>query len=172
MASPRFLSEFCQKIDGKGRMSIPADFRRVLDESDPGRPAGKTTRMFLIYGSHLTDHLDAYTPQAMDEILEMIDALPRGSKKKKAVSRFILSKSQEVEIDKDGRIVMPKERRAQLGLEDIAGQIMMVGMGEYFEVWNKAVYDEKEAQLDASYMDDDGEDDFDPLSLLYSDDDG
>ncbi len=149
-------------------MSIPADFRRVLDESDPDRPSNKTTRMFLIHGSHLKDHLDAYTPQAMDEIMEMIDALPRGSRKKKTVSRFILSKSQEVEIDKDGRIVMPKERRAQLGLDEIAGQIMMVGMGEYFEVWNKDVYDAKEAQIDASFMEED-EDYFDPLELLYED---
>ncbi|WP_146343910.1 division/cell wall cluster transcriptional repressor MraZ [Phaeobacter marinintestinus] len=169
VASPSFLGEFCQKIDGKGRMSIPVEFRRVLEENDPSRPAGRTTRMYLVYGSHLKDHLEAYTPKAMDEIVAQVEAMPRGLKRKKAISHFFLSKSQEMEIDKDGRIVMPKDRRAQLGLGEDGGLIQMLGMGEYFQIWNKDVYDAKEADIDASFMDDDDEGEFDPLSWLHDD---
>lgn len=149
-------------------MSIPADYRRVLDECDKDRPSGKTTRMYLMHGAHLRDHLEAYTPQAMEAIIASVGRLPRGSRKRKMASRYIMGKCVEIEIDKDGRIVMPKERREQIGLGDSGGVITFVGMGEYFEVWNKEVYDVVEAELDASYLegDDEDEDVFDPMSLL------
>lgn len=155
-------------------MSIPADFRRVLDECDPSRPAGKTTRMYVLYGAYLNGCLHAYTPEAMDDMVRLIAKLPRGSAKRKNASRFILGKSQEIEIDKDGRIVLPKERREQLGLGDTGGMLTMVGMGEYFEIWSKDKYDALEASMDEDFMNGVEDDDtgFDPMALLPFDDGG
>lgn len=165
MASPSFLGEFSQKIDAKGRMSIPSDFRTVLDDGDVDRPSDKTTRLFLQYGPHLKGYMQAYTPDAMAEIIADVKRLPRGSDDLKWASKFILGKSQQIEIDKDGRIVMPKERREKIGLADKGGMIFMIGLGDYFEIWNKETYDAVEGAEAEAYLEAQGHG-FDPMSLL------
>ncbi|WP_412563521.1 division/cell wall cluster transcriptional repressor MraZ [Thalassobius sp. MITS945101] len=157
-----FRGEFNQKVDGKGRMSIPADFRRVLESGDPAHPDNPSPRMVVLYGPHLKNKLQAYTIEAMAEIEADIKAMPRGSKKRQMASRMILGKSWETEIDRDGRIVLPKERRAQIELD---GEAVMVAMGDHFEIWNAATYDDVEnAEIEAFL--EDMPDDFDPLTLL------
>jgi MraZ protein len=159
-----FRGEFSQKVDGKGRMSIPADFRRVLEAGDPNHPDNPNPRMVVLYGPHLKNCLHAYTIEAMAEIEADIKALPRGSEARKQASRMILGKSWETEVDRDGRIVLPKERREQI---DLDGDCVMVAMGDYFEIWNKATYEAQEASETAAFLDDKPEG-FDPLSLLDS----
>lgn len=157
-----FRGEFNQKVDGKGRMSIPADFRRVLEAGDPHFPENPNPRLVLLYGPHLKNCLQAYTINAMAEIEAGIRRLPRGSIQRKQASRMLLGKSWETEVDKDGRIVMPKERREQIGLD---GEAAMVAMGDYFEIWNAATYQAQEAAEIEAFLSQQPED-FDPLSLL------
>ena len=56
-----FTGTYTLKVDAKGRMSIPADFRRVLEGGDPDWTAGLFPRMYLLYGDHLVNKLHAYT---------------------------------------------------------------------------------------------------------------
>ena len=158
-----FRGEFDQKVDGKGRMSIPADFRRVLESGDPDFPEkNANARMVVLYGPHLKNFLQAYTIEDMAEIEAGIRALPRGSVQRKQASRMILGKSWETEVDRDGRIVLPKNRREQIGLE---GQSIMVAMGDHFEIWNADTYQAQEgAEFDA-YLEQ-MPDNFDPMALL------
>ena len=157
-----FRGEFNQKVDGKGRMSIPADFRRVLELGDPAYSKDKLPRMVVLYGPHLKNCLHAYTIEAMAEIEAGIQNLPRGSDARKKASRLILGKSWETEVDRDGRIVLPKERREQIGL---AEEAVMVAMGDYFEIWNADTFRAEEAAEIDSFLSD-MPDDFDPLSLI------
>ncbi|MEL6957487.1 MAG: division/cell wall cluster transcriptional repressor MraZ [Pseudomonadota bacterium] len=156
-----FRGEFNQKVDGKGRMSIPADFRAVLSDGDPRCPENPLPRMVVLHGPHLKDCLHAYTIEAMQEIEDGIKRLPRGSAERKRASRMILSKSWETEVDKDGRIVLPQRLRQQIGLE---GEAVMAAMGDFFEIWNAETYERVEAAELAEMDDVDG--DFDPLSLI------
>ena len=48
----RFRGEFHQKVDGKGRVSIPADFRRVLESGDPSWSDGKAPEFVIVYVDH------------------------------------------------------------------------------------------------------------------------
>ena len=159
-----FRGEFNQKVDGKGRMSIPADFRRVLEAGDPNHPETPNPRIVVLYGPHLKNCLHAYTIEAMAEIEADIRALPRGSNDRKIASKMILGKSWETEVDRDGRIVLPKDRRAQIELE---GECVMVAMGDYFEIWNRATYERTELAETEDFLARQ-DDDFDPLSLLGS----
>jgi len=158
-----FRGEFNQKVDGKGRMSIPADFRRVLEAGDPEYPEKRSNpRMVVLFGPHLKNCLHAYTIDDMAEIETGIRALKRGSFQRKQASRMILGKSWETEIDRDGRIVLPKDRRAQIDLE---GEAIMAAMGDYFEIWNADTYGAVEASETEDYLS--GQpDDFDPLSFI------
>ncbi|MFY0682589.1 MAG: division/cell wall cluster transcriptional repressor MraZ [Thalassovita sp.] len=157
-----FRGEFSQKVDSKGRMSIPAAFRRVLESGDPDFPQSANPKLVILYGAHLEGCLHAYTIEAMAEIEAGIMALKRGSRERQMASRMILGKSAELEVDRDGRIVLPKERRAQIGLE---GEATMVAMGDYFEIWNADKFAAQEAAEIEDFLEDQ-EDGFDPLSLL------
>ncbi|MGX9357356.1 division/cell wall cluster transcriptional repressor MraZ [Roseobacteraceae bacterium S113] len=146
-------------------MSIPADFRRVLETGDPKCPDHPNPRLVLLYGPHLKNCLHVYTIEAMAEIEEGIQKLPRGSQERRRASQLILSKAWDTEVDKDGRIVLPKDRRTQIDLAEAGGEVVMVAMGDYFELWNAETYArEVEAEMEAFLAEQDS--DFDPLALL------
>lgn len=157
-----FLGEYSQKVDGKGRMSIPSDFRAVLAEGDPNCPETPLPRVVVLYGEHLEGCLHAYTVEAMAEIEEGIKRLPRGSERRKRASRLILSRAWRSEIDKDGRIVLPQWLRQRVGLE---GEAKMIAMGDYFEIWNAATYDEVDGADIEAWLAEQGPN-FDPLTLI------
>lgn len=159
-----FIGGCDQKVDGKGRMSIPSDFRRVLEDSDPRFPSD-TARLILVYGPHLKKCLQVYTVEAFEEIKAGIAAMPRGSRERKIASRLILAHSSESEIDRDGRIVLPKDRREQIGIPE-GGMTRLVAMGDYFEMWNKETYD-AEAGAEIEEMLEEHGDDFDPLNMVF-----
>ena len=102
-----FTGEHTQKVDGKGRMSIPADFRRVLESGDPEWTPDRTPRMYLLYGEHLKNQLHGYTVAEFAKVVDQINALPRGSERKQILSRLIIGQSIRLDVDKDGRTVMP-----------------------------------------------------------------
>lgn len=143
-------------------MSIPADFRRVLEDGDPRCPENPNPRLVVLYGPHLRNRLQAYTIDGMAEIEKQIESLPRGSRQRKMASFTILAKSWETEVDKDGRIVLPIARRRQIGLE---GEATFVAMGDHFEIWNAQSYAESAAAEVEAWLAEQGED-FDPMSLL------
>lgn len=157
-----FLGEFNQKVDGKGRMSIPADFRAVLAEGDPRCPESPLPRLVVLYGPHLKDCLHAYTIKGMAKIEAGIKALPPGSVRRKRASRLILAKAWSTEVDKDGRIVLPQRLRQQIGLE---GEAAMVAMGDYFEIWNARTFEAADGAELTDWLDEMPEG-FDPLTLI------
>lgn len=155
-----FRGEFNQKVDSKGRMSIPAQFRRVLEEGDPDFPENPNPRLVMLYGDHLNGFLEVYTIEEMAKIEASISRMKRGSPERQAANRMIMGKSWETEVDRDGRIVLPKERREQIGLE---GECTMIAMGENFEIWSKATYEKVVSEEIKGYLEDEN---FNPMSLL------
>jgi MraZ protein len=159
-----FKGTFSQKVDSKGRMSIPAEFRRVLADNDPDCPEKPNPRLVVLYGPHVLKEgcLHVYTVDEFAQIEAQVKKLPRGSSRRKAVSRMVLACAWETEIDRDGRIVLPKERREDIGLD---GEATMVAMGDYFEVWNAETYSGQMEEDFGDIFEEFGED-IDPLSLL------
>lgn len=158
-----FTGEHTQKVDGKGRMSIPADFRRVLEAGDPEWNPGGSPRMYLLYGEHLKDQLHGYTVEEFDAVAAQIKALPRGSKAKERLSTVFLGQSIKLDIDKDGRTVMPIRQRQKLGVTD--GELYFSGVGDHFKIFRAEVYAKTVAEDIRSWLDGE-EEGFDPLSLL------
>ena len=74
-----FRGEGLHKVDAKGRVSIPALFRRVLEAGDPDWTEGLTPNMVIVYGDHRRKYLECYTMEAMDEVDRQIARMPRGS---------------------------------------------------------------------------------------------
>jgi MraZ protein len=144
-------------------MSIPADFRRVLETGDPEWTPGLFPRMYLLYGDHLKNELHGYTVNEFTALVDQINAMPRGSANKKKLSRLIIGQSIKLDVDKDGRTVMPIKQRQKLGLTD--GELKFGGLGDHFEIWKAETFTAEIADDMTDWLDAQG-DDFDPLSLL------
>lgn len=160
--APRFRGESLHKVDGKGRVSIPALFRRVLEAGDPDRPAGDPPGVVIVYGLERQRHLTCYTMEAIAEIDAEIEALPLGSRRRKLLELVFNGKSLPTSVDEGGRLVLPVRLRDKLGLTDAA---YFVGAGKSFQIWNPALWEQEIAPA-AEAAFDDLPVDFDPLSLL------
>jgi len=146
----RFRGESDHKVDAKGRVSIPASFRRVIESCDPDWTDGLAPRIIIVYGGATRTYLEGFTVEAMDEVDEKISKHPRGSARRKAMERLYSAQSIETVVDETGRIVLPAKVRDKVGLSDTA---RFVSSGDTFEIWEPGVYDASIAALDGDGFD-------------------
>ncbi len=149
-------------------MSIPSDFRRVLEANDPNWTEGLSPRLQLLYGDHLSDNLEVWTVAAYDALVARLkDAKPttaEEARKVRALSYLYITQSCTIEVDRDGRIVMPLRQRQKLGLTE--GEVVFSGAGDHFEIWAARTYEEKVAAETRAFLEAQGEG-FDPMTLVW-----
>jgi MraZ protein len=158
----RFRGEFHQKVDSKGRVSIPALFRRVIEAADPDWTDGQRPNLVIVYGDHRRKYLECYTIEAIDEVDRQIDALPRGSMERRMLERLFHGQSHPTQVDEDGRIVLPQRLREKIGLQ---GEAFFIASGDRFHIWKPETYEAEEVARTEAWLEEFPED-FDPLSLL------
>lgn len=160
-----FRGEFYQKVDGKARVSIPAPFRRVLEAGDPAQ--GPNPRVVIVYGGD-RKFLECYTLAEMARIEARIGRMPIGSPARRYLERHMITLSQTVEIDTDGRIVLQAKAREKTGMTDLkdGAEAVFAGTLDKFQIWRRDAY---EAELDATGGDDLLAGGQDMLSLLPPD---
>lgn len=158
----RFRGEFHQKVDTKGRVSIPATFRRVVEKADPDWSDGKRPNLIIVYGLTSQSSLDCYTVEAIDDIDDRIDQMQPGSPQRKMLERIYHGHSLETQIDEDGRIVLPARLRDKIALDTEA---FFIASGDHFEIWKPDTYEAVEIAKADAWMDEQPEG-FDPRMLL------
>ncbi|TCO69203.1 division/cell wall cluster transcriptional repressor MraZ [Rhodovulum euryhalinum] len=158
----RFRGSSRHKVDAKGRVSIPAQFRRVLESCDPEWTDGLRPQLVIFFGDHRRKFLECYTMKAIEEVDEKIESLPRGSKARRRLEHMFSGQTLPTEVDPDGRLVLPQKLRERIGLDDEA---FFIGSGDTFKIWNPDIY-EAEEQADTEAWLEEMPDDFDLLSLL------
>lgn len=158
----RFRGESHHKVDAKGRVSIPALFRRVLEAGDPDWTDGLRPQLVIVYGDHRRKYLECYTVEAIDEVDDQIADMPRGSMERRMLERLMHGQSYPTEVDGDGRLVLPQKLRDKIGLEKEA---FFIASGDTFQIWKPDTYQSEELAKTEAWLDDLPED-FDPLSLL------
>ena len=149
------------KVDGKGRMSVPARFRRIFEAGDPDWKPADRARMIVVYGPASWKKLEFYTIEAAERIDDEIDQLPRGSQERLWLETLMNGMATEAEIDTDGRLVLPQKLRDKAGLE---GEAFFTAKGDFIEVWSPENYSESSGSLEAFMAQ--FPDDFDPRSFL------
>ncbi|KAB7610343.1 division/cell wall cluster transcriptional repressor MraZ [Amylibacter sp. SFDW26] len=157
----RFRGESTHKVDAKGRVSIPAAFRRVLEEGDPDWTDGLFPNLVLVYGGKSRDFVEGYTMDSMEEVDEKIAQLPRGSKQRRMLEHMFSGQSQQIQIDPTGRLVLTQKIRDKIG---ISNEAFFIAAGDTFQIWEPSAYDAHATRMDEWF--DEDEDDFDPLALL------
>lgn len=148
----RFRGESDHKVDAKGRVSIPASFRRVIEGSDPEWKDGLPPRIIIVYGGKTRNYLEGFTIEAMDEVDEKISKHPRGSAKRKAMERLYSTQAIEAVVDDTGRIVLSAKLREKIGLTDMA---RFAASGDTFEIWNPDTFDAVHEDLEGDGYDPD-----------------
>ena len=158
----RFRGEFHQKVDGKGRVSIPASFRRVLENGDPSWSDGKAPEVVIVYGDHRRSYLECYTMDAAAEVDAKIANMPRGTMERRMLERLFNGQSLQTSIDDTGRIVLPAKLRAKIDIDDEA---YFIATGDTFQIWKTETFEAEEQSKTEAWLDE-FPDDFDPLTLL------
>jgi MraZ protein len=139
---PLFLATYLNKIDKKGRLSVPASFRATLsDQSFQGVVLFRSTRHACLEGfdyksmeslSHRMDHFDLFSEDQDD------------------LATAIFGDSVPCPFDGEGRIVLPDHLTAHAHLTD---QAAFVGMGQKFQIWDPAALKTRQDQATAHIRD-------------------
>ncbi|MYM30852.1 division/cell wall cluster transcriptional repressor MraZ [Duganella sp. CY15W] len=117
-------------LDAKGRMSIPAKHRDALSIQCEGR---------LTLTRHPDGCVMLFPRPVWEQHRQQISSWPMQAR---AWQRIFLGYATDVEMDAAGRILISPELRAAVGLDK---EVMMMGMGSHFEIWDAAKMAEKEA---------------------------
>jgi len=120
----RFVSTITNKIDAKGRVSIPAGFRAVLEKDGYGGG-------IYCYPSLDAPALDAGGERLAQKIDRLLDGLPDYSDERDQLSVALYGDVQVLTIDKDGRIILPEALRTHCG---ITTRATFVGLGQKFQI--------------------------------------
>jgi MraZ protein len=132
----RFVSTFTNKIDAKGRVSIPAPFRAVLERD--GYAGG-----IYCYPSLDAPALDAGGERLAKKIDGLLAGLPDYSDERDELSVALYGDVQVLSIDGDGRIVLPEALRSHAGLQS---QVTFVGLGDKFQMWAPEQFEERRSR--------------------------
>ena len=145
--SEDFRGEYYQKVDNKARVSIPAVFRRVLDAGDAPSAENPRTRIVMVYGGKSRQFVECYTVANADRVARMVRKLPMGSKQRQIAERDLITRSLTVEIDENGRIVLPQKVRDKIGYAE-GDETAFAGTLDRFQIWKRDTYDAINGGLD------------------------
>ncbi|OPJ63244.1 division/cell wall cluster transcriptional repressor MraZ [Clostridium oryzae] len=121
-----FIGEYQHAIDTKNRMIIPSKFREQL---------GST----FVVTKGLDGCLYVYPMEEWKVLEEKLKKLPLTSKDARAFVRFFFSGANEIEVDKQGRALIPQNL---LEYAQIKKEIVSIGVSTRIEIWSKSRWDE------------------------------
>jgi MraZ protein len=130
MLEQMFLGQFHHSFDDKSRLTVPSRFR---DDFADG--------VFIIQG--FDRNLMVLTAPAFDAIYQHVMSMNILDPQARYLRRHIIGKGNQVELDGSGRILISQDLRAWAELET---DVIIVGQGNYFEVWKPELWQEMESQ--------------------------
>ncbi len=122
--------EYSHTLDAKGRLFIPARLREELGEH-------------AILTKGLDGCLFLYSAEEWEKLEREIAALPMSKSRK--MQRFLVSSATDVDVDKQGRIVVAPKLRAYAGLTK---EVTIIGVLSRAEIWDSAVWEEYNSEVD------------------------
>lgn len=159
-----FRGEYYQKVDAKARVSIPAVFRRALEAEDPPTPDYPRPRLYMVYGGKSRTFVECYSKEGMDRVTAQILAMDMDSEDRWKAERDMIQRSVVVEVEPDGRVVLPPKVREKMGLtaDDLTkgAEAAFAGQGDRFELYRRDIFDALAA------AEDDDDDGIDPRARI------
>ena len=125
-----FLSTYENKLDKKGRVSVPASFRSYL--SNLGYNG------VICYPSFNNQSIEAWPQDRIEKISNAIDSLNPFEEKKAYIATSILSESTNLQFDSEGRILLTTKL---LKHAKIKNSMLFVGQGKTFQIWEPTIFE-------------------------------
>jgi MraZ protein len=134
----RFFGRYEHSLDPKGRVILPAKFRAPFER-----------------GGYLTQFRDRclalWTPEDFDKQMAQMEAAEEQGRTERNVARLWAQGTQEVDVDRQGRIAIPQYLREFARLE---GDVLVNGAISRVELWSPTVWNEKVAPAEARLTED------------------
>jgi len=137
-----FLSTVVNRIDRKGRVSVPAAFRQVLAEQSPGGVASS----LIVFRSTTANAIEACSAKHMEDLAADIDLMDLTDEEREDLELSIFGASQNLPIDPEGRIALPDDLREFAGITE---QVAFVGKRNTFQLWQPERFQERMVQAQA-----------------------
>ena len=125
-----FLSTYENKLDKKGRVSVPASFRSYL--SNLGYNG------VVCYPSFNYQSIEAWPQDRIEKISNTIDSLNPFEEKRDFFATSILSESVNLQFDSEGRVSLTSKL---IKHSKIKNNIMFVGQGKTFQIWDPTIFE-------------------------------
>ena len=125
-----FLSTFENKLDKKGRVSVPASYRAHL--SSLGYNG------VICFPSFNNQSIEAWSQNRIEKISNTIDSLNPFDEKKDYFATSILSESTNLQFDGEGRILITQKL---LKHANIKNSMLFVGQGKTFQIWEPTAFE-------------------------------
>ncbi len=130
-----FLSTYTNKVDKKGRVSMPAPFRAALAE--------QLHHGIVVFSAHNHTCLEGFDWAKMDEISTRMDHYDLFSDDQDDLATTIFGESVQLVIDGDGRITIPPHL---LKAAQISSNATFVGLGRKFQIWSPELFTRRKEQ--------------------------
>ncbi|HEY6057343.1 MAG TPA: division/cell wall cluster transcriptional repressor MraZ [Candidatus Limnocylindrales bacterium] len=127
-----FTGEYRHTVDEKGRLAVPAKFRAQLQD-------------YAVVCKWLDNCLAIQTRTGWDDLAARTATLPLTNPRSRAFQRHIFGGATEVQLDRQGRFVLPGYLREWAAIE---GEAVIVGARDHAEIWAPARWDETRRELD------------------------
>ena len=116
-----FMGEYNHTIDAKGRLIVPSKFREALGDT-------------FVVTKGLDGCLFVYDNKEWNAFEEKLKSLPLTNKEARQFARFFLARAAEVEVDKQGRILVPNILRE---FAQISKDVVLIGVASRIEIWSR-----------------------------------
>ena len=127
-----FMGRYNHTIDPKGRLSIPSKYREILGDE-------------FVVSKGMDGCLFVYANDYWNAFEQKLTSLPLINKEARQFARFFLAGAATVEVDKQGRILLPAALREFAGLEK---DVVLVGVGSRVEIWSKDKWESMNSDAD------------------------
>ena len=130
-----FLGTHQNRLDAKGRVSIPAGFRAVLrsrSQTAESISDASATVQIVLRPSHKHSCIEAWPPDAFAALASPLDRLDMFSEDHDDLSAALYADAYPVDTDREGRIMLPEMLTAHAGLSD---SVAFMGLGHIFQIW-------------------------------------
>jgi len=135
-----YFGETAINLDAKGRLAIPMRYRDAIQEECSGK-------LVLTYSAFDSGSLYLYPEKEWERVRDEVTGLSTFNPGHRSLQRKLVGSASAIEPDGNGRIQLPQTLRQVAGLEK---RVVMLGMGNRFEIWNETILNQKRAEEERS----------------------
>ena len=137
----QFLGTHQNRLDAKGRVSVPASFRAALRGATPGDEAGRSA--LILRPSHKHPCIEAWPALVFAALEQQLQGIDLFSETHDDLAASLYADAFPLDADKEGRIVLPE---ALVAHADLSDSVVFMGMGRIFQIWEPAAAERRRAE--------------------------